>query len=39
MVSENTENIQASKKSSEKLISLIEKLELKADNKPINPEK
>jgi len=37
VVSENTKNIQASKNSSEKLISLIEKLELTADNKPINP--
>ncbi len=39
VVSENTKNIQASIKSSEKLLSLIEKLELKADNKPINPAK
>ncbi len=39
VVSENTKNIQASKKSSEKLISLIEMLELKADSKPINPAK
>jgi len=39
VVSENTKNIQVSIKSSEKLLSLIEKLELKADNKPINPAK